>query len=96
MPTHCATFHCFSAAVLIFPFSVLMTITYTELKRVQVIKRHNNRHVRIQNIYPKKSLVAAKYYNVSMVIITYYIPYSGKIWRALNLANWLIVGIGDF
>ena len=24
------------------------------------------------------------------------IPYSGKIWRALNLANWLLVGIGKF
>ena len=24
-----------------------------------------------------------------------YIPYSGKVWRALNLANWLLEGIGE-
>ena len=25
-----------------------------------------------------------------------YLLYSGKIWRVLNLANWLSVGIGEF
>ena len=32
-----------------------------------------------------------------MTMISHYsIPYSGKIWRALNLVNWLSVGIGEF